>query len=219
VVEIDLKGDKSMNHLEQSKIREMVTLHQEIVGHLRQSLEKAIRLGELLTEQKASLKHGEFTGWIKDNLPFTDRTARNYMRLYRERYRLKTETVSDLKSAYLLVFDSEALKAAKYVSALKRLQKEIDDLRALEQEMVISDDPLLSIEERLEPIAHIIKQAEALQWKATELHLRVQREMGKALNELESLAPDVDWIGIIQDEQSYQQFMGAIDERIQELSA
>jgi hypothetical protein len=86
--------------LEKSRIDEIGKLHGEIIVNLKISLENAIRIGELLTEQKSSLKHGQFTYWIATNLPFSDRTAQNYMRVYRERDRLKTETVSDLKSAY-----------------------------------------------------------------------------------------------------------------------
>jgi hypothetical protein len=97
--------------IEQSRTQEIVSLHQEIVGHLRQSLEKAIRIGELLTEQKGSLKHGEFTPWLETNIPFTDRTARNYMRLYRERDRIKTESVSDLNDAYRLITSQKELPA------------------------------------------------------------------------------------------------------------
>jgi len=85
-----------LNKAEVSRLQEITQLHNEIGGYLKMSLEKAIRIGELLVEQKNSLKHGGFISWVKDNLPFTDRTARNYMGLYRERDRLKTETVSDL---------------------------------------------------------------------------------------------------------------------------
>ena len=74
-----------MTNIEKSNIQEIVTLHQEIGGHLRMSLEKAIRIGELLTEQKASLKHGEWLPWIKDNLPFSDRTARVYVRCFKNK--------------------------------------------------------------------------------------------------------------------------------------
>jgi hypothetical protein len=59
--------------------QEIVKLHNEIIDALKMTLRKAIRIGELLTEQKQSLKHGEFAPWIKDNLPFTDRTAQMYM--------------------------------------------------------------------------------------------------------------------------------------------
>ena len=92
-----------MNNIQKSTIKEIISLHNEISGYLKMSLEKAIRIGELLVEQKESLKHGKFTPWIKDNLPFTDRTARNYMRLYKEKDRLKTERVSDLTTAYGLL--------------------------------------------------------------------------------------------------------------------
>lgn len=71
-----------MNQIQQSTIQERVTLHNEIAGHLKMSLEKAIRIGKLLTEQKTSLKHGEWLSWIKANLPFSDRTARVYVRCF-----------------------------------------------------------------------------------------------------------------------------------------
>ena len=59
-----------MNQLEQSRTQKIVALHNEITSHLKMSLQKAIEVGELLTEQKQSLNHGDFTPWIKDNLPF-----------------------------------------------------------------------------------------------------------------------------------------------------
>lgn len=92
--------------IDKTRIQEIVRLHSEVAGLLRQTLEKAIRIGQLLSEQKQTLKHGEFTPWIEANIPFTDRTARNYMRIYRERDRLKTEMVSDLKGAYALLTSS-----------------------------------------------------------------------------------------------------------------
>lgn len=88
-----------------SPVAEIVRLHGEIVDSLRRSLDKAILIGELLTAQKKELKHGEFGPWIADNLPFTDRSARNYMRLFRQRARLKTENVSDLAAAYKALAD------------------------------------------------------------------------------------------------------------------
>ena len=92
-----------------TRTQEIVSLHQEIMGHLKQSLEKAIKIGQLLMEQKESLKHGEFTPWLEGNIPFTDRTARNYMRLFRERDRIKTESVSDLGDAYRLITNQKQL--------------------------------------------------------------------------------------------------------------
>ena len=48
---------------------------QSALGH-------AIRAGELLAEQKASLKHGEWLPWLAQHVPgLSDRMARNYMRV------------------------------------------------------------------------------------------------------------------------------------------
>ncbi|MFC1580088.1 DUF3102 domain-containing protein [Thermodesulfobacteriota bacterium] len=97
-------ADRDSNH---ERVKEIITLHQEVeqtlLSCIRLSLPKALRIGELLIKQKDSLKHGEFIPWIKTNLPFTDRSARNYMRLFKERERLKTENVSDLSLAYRLI--------------------------------------------------------------------------------------------------------------------
>jgi len=92
-----------MNSITMHRAQEISKLHEEIVGHFRSSLENAIRIGALLTDQKAELKHGEFESWITANLPFTGRTARNYMHIYRERDWIKTESVSDLNGAYKLI--------------------------------------------------------------------------------------------------------------------
>ena len=75
-------------------------VHDEIAGHVRVSVEKAIRIGELLTEQKAELEHGQWLPWVEDNVPFTSRTAEKYMRLHEQRDSGKIESGSNLTSAY-----------------------------------------------------------------------------------------------------------------------
>ncbi len=82
---------------------EVVRLHSEITTALAHSFDNAIRIGELLTEQKAKLEHGQFLPWVKENLPFSDRTARNYMTLHSRRDELKLANVSDLSAAYQML--------------------------------------------------------------------------------------------------------------------
>ena len=79
---------------------EINRLHGEICQAARTTIEKAIRIGELLTEQKAGLKHGEWLPWLKANVQFSARTASNYLRVSESRFRLKSETISDLTDAY-----------------------------------------------------------------------------------------------------------------------
>lgn len=98
----------------ETRANEIIKLHEEIIGLMKRSLVSAIRIGELLTEQKGLLNHGEFGKWITANLPFTSRTAQNYMRVYKERDRLKSETVSHLTEAYQLLAEPEAGEPVKH---------------------------------------------------------------------------------------------------------
>jgi len=120
-----------MHEIEKFRIDEIAKLHVEIFGAYKSTLEKAIRIGQLLTEQKQNLRHGEFTSWVENNLPFSDRTAQIYMRLYSERDRLKTEAVSvlNLKSAYRLLIEHKSPKEIVHpvplgvFSVLKKCQR------------------------------------------------------------------------------------------------
>ena len=47
---------------------EINRLHHEIKDAFRTGIEKAIRIGELLTEQKARCKHGEWLPWLNANV-------------------------------------------------------------------------------------------------------------------------------------------------------
>jgi hypothetical protein len=66
-------------------------------------VEKATEVGRLLTDERKNLGHGEWLPWLRKNFRFTDRTARNYIRLFENRDRLKLESVSNLTEAYQLL--------------------------------------------------------------------------------------------------------------------
>ena len=88
-------------------VEEITTLHAEIEYLVTRSLHNAIRIGELLARRKEQLAHGDFTKWVEKHLPFTDRTARTYMRLWRYRDVIKTENVSVLTAASRLLKKAE----------------------------------------------------------------------------------------------------------------
>lgn len=73
----------------------------ELNQSLKMSVQKAIKIGELLTEQKEIIGHGGFISWIEDNLDITDQTARNYMRLFSHNDKIKN--VLDLQTAYIQI--------------------------------------------------------------------------------------------------------------------
>lgn len=72
--------------------------HDSIQTALKRSVQEAIAIGGLLIQVKEQLQHGEFGEWINQNCNFTDRTARNYIQIFK--YKNKMETISDLQEAY-----------------------------------------------------------------------------------------------------------------------
>jgi len=99
--------------------KELNDLHQQIEGKLRSTVQDAIRAGELLTQAKDDLPHGGFLPWIEQNCVFSERTARNYLSLFR--YRNKTATVADLQDAYKQVKQLES--AEKHTERQKSYQR------------------------------------------------------------------------------------------------
>ena len=59
--------------------KEINRLHGEIMAAVRTTLEKAIRIGELLTERKKKCQHGEWLHWLEANVQMDQKTVWNYM--------------------------------------------------------------------------------------------------------------------------------------------
>jgi len=85
---------------EEGCIEEILNLHDEIDQQAKTILPKIMRIGELLVEQKQKLPHGQFARWIEKNLPFSTRTAQNYMRVFRHKEKIENENISVLSNAY-----------------------------------------------------------------------------------------------------------------------
>jgi signal recognition particle subunit SRP54 len=106
-----LKAEDYHQDFARQALDEIRQLHSDILQAARTTLDKAIRIGELLTTVKAQCKHGEWLPWVQANLPFSERTAQNYMRAA-EWCEGKSETVSHLPAStvYLLAAPSTSEK-------------------------------------------------------------------------------------------------------------
>ena len=113
-----------MKDLEKSRISEISQLHSEIAGYIKVTLEKAIRIGELLAEQKAGMDHGTWLPWMEGSLPFSRRQAQRYMKLYQYREELgKNDTMSYLVDAYKCIESWEARKRRNDPERIRREQE------------------------------------------------------------------------------------------------
>lgn len=70
---------------------EINTENENLRGHVKNSFESALRLGELLTQAKNLVEHGEWTQWIENNCTVSLYQSRAYMRLYEGREKLGIE--------------------------------------------------------------------------------------------------------------------------------
>jgi Protein of unknown function (DUF3102) len=94
--ELQIKSDSDIEELTQR----IAELHTELLGSFKIGLEKAIEIGGLLTQAKKKIiPYGQFGVFCK-TLPFSERTAQNYIRVYKNREFVKSETFSDLSSFY-----------------------------------------------------------------------------------------------------------------------
>lgn len=87
-----------MADLTNNRANQIKVLLAELNQTLKMSVDKAIRIGQLLTEQKSDMDHGAFLPWLVSNFEMSERTAQKYMMLFR--HRDKTALNADLQEAY-----------------------------------------------------------------------------------------------------------------------
>ena len=111
-----------MNAIITNNTKELNDLHQQIEGKLRSTVQDAIRAGELLTQAKDKLAHGELGQWIENNCIFSSKTAYRYMGIFE--HKSKIVTVTNLPEAYRQVKQIEsAKKQTENQKAFKRVQE------------------------------------------------------------------------------------------------
>jgi hypothetical protein len=93
--------------------KEINDLHKKVCGEMLTALEKAVRIGELLTAQKAKLPHSGWIPWIKANLNFEWSQAKRYMACYRHRERLNGASKRHLTIEQLAKADKPTVSKPK----------------------------------------------------------------------------------------------------------
>jgi hypothetical protein len=79
-----------------SVAQEINQLHNELLGEMKTSIQKAIRIGELLEGQKKIEGHGKWLPWLKANVKFGERQAQRYINCFGNRKLANTTPKSDL---------------------------------------------------------------------------------------------------------------------------
>lgn len=99
---------------------EIRELHADIALLYASSLQKAFRIGELLSEQKAECRHGEWLPWLEDNFGgvISQQTAQQYMRMSDNRELLLQHSVETYSDARRLLA-AHSIKGNRHLAAKK----------------------------------------------------------------------------------------------------
>ncbi len=135
----------------QSPSRDIETVTTEIRSLVQQAqqlaLVYAIEIGRRLYEAKSLLPHGEWGGWLKENVPFSQSTANNLMKIF-------DEYGADQISIFGAEANSQTLGNLPYTKALKLLAIPAD-----EREEFVENNDVESLSSR--ELEQLIKERDA----------------------------------------------------------
>jgi modification methylase len=112
-------------------VQKVTRLHKQIMQACKQSLDQSIQIGEILWKQKEALGHGNWLPWVEKYLPFSSRTATNYINLYDHREEIKSERISDLQTAYKLLVSLNNYNRHMHRQATNKRRREFSDRRTV----------------------------------------------------------------------------------------
>ena len=93
-------------HVTKDRTQEIKKELAELNTTLKMTVQKAIRVGQLLSEQKEFVGHGNFVKWIENNLDIGRTSAEKYMKLFE--YQNKLPESGNLQDAYKQIETIEA---------------------------------------------------------------------------------------------------------------
>lgn len=162
-------------------VREIGVITQEIRQLCQQAQATAlmyiVEIGRRLVEAKGALPHGEWGGWLKNEVGFSQSTAENYMRLFEE-YGASQITIFGAS------VDSQTFAKLPYSKALALLAVEREEREKFAEEIGAED---LSVKELKAAIAE--RDAERQRNEVLEDKLA---ELDKARADAEAAAAGVD---------------------------
>ena len=112
---------------------EINTEHAHVETHKRNTIQHAIRCGELLLEMKQRVGHGNWGAWVGEHFDASERTARNYMEI------AKSAAVADLHDDTTM---RSALRALASRSQSKETEREHATRVPANGRLPIQDDEL-----------------------------------------------------------------------------
>ena len=187
--------------------RDIEVITEEINFYKRQAGSAILEIGKRLVEAKAQLSHGEWLPWLEEKVAFSERSAQQYMRLWREDG--KSAAVADLgvrKALVLLALpesEREEFAAENHAADMtaKELeeavrQRKIAELKAGIEETakLMQDKEDLDADAAGERRNEIVQKRSTLESELRDLHHRTEtnREVLRQIEKQSAAIADVE---------------------------
>lgn len=160
--------------------RDIDIITEEINFYKQQAGMAILEIGKRLAEAKSQLSHGEWLPWLEEKVEFSERSAQQYIRLWKEYG--KSATVADLgvrKALVLLALpESEREEFAAEKHVVDGAEKTARDMTAKELEKAIAER---------NAAREAAEQAAADVQEAKDTAMAAQEELARVRGELEQL--------------------------------
>lgn len=170
--------------------RDIEVITEEINFYKRQAGSAILEIGKRLAEAKAQLSHGEWLPWLEEKVAFSERSAQQYMRLWKEYG--KSALSADLSISKALVLlalpESEREDFTTGTHSVNGEEKTVADMTVKELEKAIAERN--AAREEAEKAAADIQEAKNTALAAQEELARVRKEL-EELEELRSRPVEV----------------------------
>lgn len=167
--------------------RDIDIITEEINFYKQQAGMAILEIGKRLAEAKSQLSHGEWLPWLEEKVEFSERSAQQYIRLWKEYG--KSATVADLgvrKALVLLALpESEREEFAAEKHVVDGAEKTVRDMTAKELEEAVRQRKIAelkadSVQRELDKQKEFAAQAEAEAAKAREAAERAASDVQEA---------------------------------------
>jgi hypothetical protein len=160
--------------------------HQRAFGKAREALDHARHAGDLLHEAKASMQHGEWLPWLKENIKFSERTAQAYMRLAArwDELQKKSATAADLPLRDALKVLSAPTGPTTEVEAARVFTEQAVRRKAECRARVEGIDNLVSLAIDPDTVAWCVRELDSIIGELTELKLVSERHLERLRHDL-----------------------------------
>ena len=180
-IHTERKGKIMDTKLLKSKVKEINSLHSELIGAVKMTLERAIRIGGLLIECKEAVGFGNWIKFVKENCNFSQGTAENYVNAFKRQDDPKFLSLKNLENIYYPQLEHKHKKKQEVTSVAEPQEESEEEVSPVGEEL----EEVTVVEE---PVVEIVP----VEGKSEEIEIVPEEQFGKKKPGVKKLSEEID---------------------------